>query len=57
MTNPTDPGDFSHEDPIGGMLRFLSVGAAVNNAPILMDDTATVVEGRTVIIDVLGHLP
>ena len=30
MTNPTDPTDFTVGDPVGGMLRFLSVSALVD---------------------------
>ena len=55
MTNPTDPEDFFHKDPVGGMLRFLSVGADGNLPPIGVADTATVVEGGTITIDVLAN--
>ena len=36
MTNPTDPDDFDHSDPTGGMLRFLNVRRA---APEAVADT------------------
>ncbi len=31
MTNPTDPNNFDIGDPVGGMLRFLSVAADADN--------------------------
>jgi len=34
MTNPTDPAAPEVTDPVGGMLRFLAFGSAVNQAPI-----------------------
>jgi len=34
MTNPTDSGNPEVTDPVGGMLRFLAFGTAVNQAPI-----------------------
>jgi FtsP/CotA-like multicopper oxidase with cupredoxin domain len=56
MTNPTSPDDYTHQDPVGGMLRFLSVTGGVNQAPIPMDDgPVQVVEGRSVTIDVLAN--
>jgi hypothetical protein len=55
MTNPTDPSDFQHQDTVGGMLRFLSVGADGNAPPVGVMDEATVVETGTVTIDVLAN--
>jgi hypothetical protein len=55
MTNPTDPEDFDHGDPIGGMLRFLEVSDAGNVAPVAVADVAAAVEGRTITIAVLAN--
>ncbi|MGD8931462.1 MAG: Ig-like domain-containing protein, partial [Chromatiales bacterium] len=55
MTNPTDPNDFDHQDPVGGMLRFLTVAADGNLPPVGNPDAATVVEGNTITIDVLAN--
>jgi len=57
MTNPTDPEDFFHKDPVGGMLRFLLVAqdGAVNEPPVAGPDFATVVESGTITIDVLAN--
>jgi hypothetical protein len=55
MTNPTDPTDFDHQDPVGGMLRFLTVAPDGNLPPVGNSDAATVVEGGTTTIDVLAN--
>ena len=55
MTNPTSPEDINHGDTVGGMLRFLNVTGGVNAAPVAVADTAAVVEGRTITIDVLAN--
>ena len=55
MTNPSDPGDISQGDSVGGMLRFLEVGAAPNTAPVAVADSASVVAGGSVVIDVLAN--
>jgi len=55
MTNPSNIDDFNQGDTVGGMLRFLAVGAGDNLAPIVVDDAVEVVEGRTVTIDVLAN--
>ena len=34
MTNPTDPAFPEYTDPVGGMLRFLAFGGAVNLPPV-----------------------
>ena len=38
MTNPTDPDNFDIGDPVGGMLRFLSVAADDDNDGVPNDD-------------------
>jgi VCBS repeat-containing protein len=55
MTNPSDPNDITSGDSIGGMLRYLEVGAAPNTAPVANLDSATVEAGASVGIDVLAN--
>ncbi|MGD8590310.1 MAG: Ig-like domain-containing protein, partial [Chromatiales bacterium] len=55
MTNPTDPEDTVHKDVVGGMLRFLAIGADGNLPPIGTPDSATVVESGSITIDVLAN--
>ena len=55
MTNPSDVNDFTVGDAVGGMLRFLSVGAATNTPPVANDDAATTAFETLVSIDVLAN--
>jgi len=57
MTNPSDINDFDVGDTVGGMLRFLSVAAGTggNLPPVVADDSAEVVEGRSIAINVLAN--
>ncbi len=57
MTNPTDPNDFDHSDPVGGMLRFLAFGpASVVNLPPAADANGpySAVLGSPVVFDGTG---
>lgn len=55
MTNPSDPGNETVGDTLGGMLRFLAFGAGSNAAPAAMDDAASVVAGFATNIAVLSN--
>ncbi len=56
MTNPSSPANEAAGDEVGGMLRFLAVGGGgTNRAPTANHDAASVVEGFSTNINVLGN--
>ncbi len=55
MTNPSDPNDPTTGDTVGGMLRFLSFAPGPNQAPVAVDDAASVASGLTVSIPVVAN--